>query len=271
MSTATVIIKRYNPDIDQKPYWQSFDIETTPETTVLSALEDIKAYQDGSLTFRRSCRHAICGSCAMMVNRQNTLVCSKPLADTLNKRGEVRIEPLPYLPVIKDLVVDRSAFWEQYQNVKPWLVPPTELPETEFRMTQEEVDALEQAETCIMCGACYSSCPVIAGNKAYVGPHALTKALQRILDPRDTIPAERLDMLADSNGPFRCHQVLNCIDACPKGLNPAKAIAVLANLALRSGKIDAQRAERIKSLYPPDAPPAPGISPDNIPVVATEG
>lgn len=267
---ATVRIRRFNPDVDKKPYWQDFQIEVTPETTVLGALEEIKAEQDGSLTFRRSCRHAICGSCAMMINRRNTLVCSKPLAPTLDKKGVVTIEPLPYLPVIKDLVVDRTVFWEQYVKIKPWLVPPTEIPEKEFRMTQEEVDALESAEECIMCGACYSSCPVIAGNKAYIGPHALTKALQRVLDPRDTIPLERLDLVSDSNGPFRCHQVLNCIDACPKGLNPAKAIAVLANLALRSGKIDAERAERIKSLYPPDAP-ANGqsgqISIDSIPVV----
>jgi succinate dehydrogenase / fumarate reductase iron-sulfur subunit len=269
MPTAKLKIKRFNPEKDRKPYYQTFEVEMTPETTVLGALEDIKANQDGSLTFRRSCRHAICGSCAMMVNRRNTLVCSKPLAETLDKNGVVMIEPLPYLPVMKDLVVDRSDFWKQYLKVKPWLVPPQEIPEKEFRMSQEEVDALEQAETCIMCGACYSSCPVVAGNKAYVGPHALTKALQRILDPRDTIPTERLDLVADSNGPFRCHQVLNCIDACPKGLNPAKAIAVLANIAVRSGKIDAQRAERIKSLYPPNAPSNGTVSVEEIPVVAT--
>jgi succinate dehydrogenase / fumarate reductase iron-sulfur subunit len=112
-STAVIRVKRFNPDVDRKPYWQEFTIETTPETTVLSALEDIKANQDGSLTFRRSCRHAICGSCAMMVNRRNTLICSKPLAETLDKNGKVTIEPLPYLPVIRDLVVDRSSFWEQ--------------------------------------------------------------------------------------------------------------------------------------------------------------
>lgn len=266
MTMATVRIRRFNPDVDRKPYWQDFQVEVTPEKTVLSALEEIKAEQDGSVTFRRSCRHAICGSCAMMVNRQNILVCSKPLAEALNKKGVVMIEPLPYLPVIKDLVVDRSDFWDQYLKVKPWLVPPREIPEKEFRMSQEEVDALESAEECIMCGACYSACPIVAGNKMYVGPHALQKALQRILDPRDTIPEERLDLIADSNGPFRCHQVLNCIDACPKGLNPAKSIAVLANLALRSGKIDAERAERIKSLYPPEQV-TPDVSLEAIPVV----
>lgn len=247
---ATVRIKRFNPEKDKKPHWEEYEVEVTPEKTVLGALEELKAEVDGSITFRRSCRHAICGSCAMMVNRQNELICTKPLAEALDKNGRVMIEPLPYLPVIKDLVVDRSVFWEQYERVKPWLVPPQEIPEKEFRMSQEEVDALEAAEECIMCGACYSACPVVSGNKNYVGPHALQKALQRVLDPRDTIPLERLDDVSDSNGPFRCHQVLNCVDACPKNLNPAKAIATLANLALRAGKIDAERAERIKTLYP---------------------
>jgi succinate dehydrogenase / fumarate reductase iron-sulfur subunit len=250
--TATVRIRRFNPDLDKKPYWQEYQVEITAETTVLSALEDIKADQDGTLTFRRSCRHAICGSCAMMVNRRNTLICTTPLKDTLDRNGRVMIEPLPYLPVIKDLVVDRSSFWKQYERVKPWLIPPAETPEKEYRMSPEEVSAFENAETCIMCGACYSSCPIIAGNKEYIGPHALLKAFLRILDPRDTIPEERLDIVSTTEGSYRCHKVLNCTQACPKGLNPAKAIAVLANMGLRSGKISAERAERIKTLIAVD-------------------
>lgn len=249
---VTVRVRRYNPDIDKKPYWQDFQIELTPDKTVLAALEEIKAYQDGTLTFRRSCRHAICGSCAMMVNRQNTLVCTTPLKDTLNNKQVVTIEPLPYLPVIKDLVVDRSAFWEQYERVRPWLVPPETVPEREFRVSPEEVEAIENAETCIMCGACYSACPVIAGNKSYIGPHALLKAFLRVLDPRDTIPEERLDIVSDWTGTFRCHKVLNCTQACPKGLDPAKAIAVLANMAFRSDRISAERKERLLALIPPE-------------------
>jgi succinate dehydrogenase / fumarate reductase, iron-sulfur subunit len=260
----TVRIKRYNPDIDKKPYWQDFQIELTPDKTVLGALEEIKGIQDGSLTFRRSCRHAICGSCAMMVNRRNTLVCTKPLAEVVNDSNQswfgetdvVTIEPLPYLPIIKDLVVDRSVFWQQYEELKPWLVPPAEVPQKEYRMSQEEVDAMEAAETCIMCGACYSSCPVVAGNKQYLGPHAMLKVFMRVMDPRDTIPAERLDMIATADGAFRCHQVLNCIDACPKGLNPAKAIATLAKLSLRTGKISGERAERLKIMIDSSDDPA---------------
>jgi succinate dehydrogenase / fumarate reductase, iron-sulfur subunit len=245
--TATVRVRRFNPDEDKKPRWQNFEIELTPDKTVLGALEEIKAYHDGTLTFRRSCRHAICGSCAMMVNRKNALVCTTPLKDVVDRKGVASIEPLPYLPVIKDLVVDRTAFWEQYERVKPWLVPPEETPEKEFRMSPEEVKAMEFAETCIMCGACYSACPIIAGNKSYIGPHALLKAFLRVIDPRDTIPEERIDIVSTWQGSFRCHKVLNCTQACPKGLDPAKAIAVLANKAFQSDQISVERKERLKA------------------------
>lgn len=252
--TVTVRVRRYNPDVDKKPHYQDYPVELSGEKTVLDALEEIKAEQDGSVTFRRSCRHAICGSCAMMVNRKNTLVCTTPLESVANDGGlfskadTVTIDPLPYLPVIKDLVVDRSVFWEQYEKVKPWLMPPDTVPQKEFRMTQEEVNAMELAETCIMCGACYSSCPVVAGNKQYMGPHALLKAFLRIVDPRDTAPDERLDMVGTEKGAFRCHKATNCIDACPKGLNPAQAISNLAKASLRSGRLSAERQERLKEL-----------------------
>ncbi len=141
------------------------------------------------------------------------------------------IRPLPYLPVIKDLVVDRSAFWEQYLRVKPWLIPPADVPEREFRVTPEEVAALNNAETCIMCGACYSACQVVALNKRYLGPHALLKAFLRVLDPRDSAPGERLREIDGDDGVFRCHTIFNCIDACPKGLNPTQAIETLRKLA----------------------------------------
>jgi len=267
----TVRIKRFNPDVDKKPYYQEYPLELTPEKTVLDALEEIKATQDGSLTFRRSCRHAICGSCAMMINRQNTLVCTKPLASVMSKGGlfskpdVVLIEPLPYLPIIKDLVVDRSAFWEQYRTIRPWLIGPDKTPDKEYRMSQEEVDAMEMAETCIMCGACYSSCPVVAGNKQYLGPHAMLKVFLRVMDPRDKAIDERLDSIAHSNGAFRCHMVVNCIDACPKGLNPAKAIAQLAKMSLRTGTHTAEREARLKELIASAEDPAlqPALKGDN--------
>ncbi len=248
---VTVRVQRYNPDVDKKPHLQDFTVPMTPETTLLDALQYIKTELDGSVTFRKSCRHAICGSCAMSVNGSNKLVCHTPLAESLNKNDAVTIAPLPYLPIIKDLVVDRTSFWEQYERVKPWLVPPADVPETEFRVSQEEVAAIQSAETCIMCGACYSSCQVIAMNKKYIGPHALLKSFLRVLDPRDAIPGERLEDVAGGDGVYRCHTIFNCIDACPKGLNPTAAIETLRKLAQRRIAFVEQRTERQKHLAEP--------------------
>ena len=254
--TATVRVQRFNPDIDKKPYLQDFQVEMTSETTLLDALHDIKAEQDGTLTFRRSCRHAICGSCAMNVNGKNMLVCKTPLRGHLDNAGRVTIRPLAYLPIIKDLVVDRTSFWQQYERVKPWLIPPDNIPEKEFRMTQEEVDALKNAETCIMCGACYSACQVIAMTKEYIGPHALLKAFLRVLDPRDTAPGERLEDLKGHDGVYRCHTIFNCIDACPKNLNPTQAIETLRKLAQKREAFEAARKERQPALYAEAKQPA---------------
>lgn len=252
-TSAIIRIQRFNPDVDKKPYLQEFRVALTPGTTLLDALHQIKTEQDGSVTFRRSCRHAICGSCAMNVNGRNVLVCKTPLKNELDRRGRVTIRPLPYLPIIKDLVVDRSSFWEQYLRVKPWLIPPDDVPDKEFRVSPEEVEALHNAETCIMCGACYSACQVIALNKKYVGPHALLKAFLRILDPRDTAPAERLADLAGDDGAYRCHTIFNCIDACPKNLNPTQAIETLRKLAQKRQAFEAARRERQQSLAEPTA------------------
>lgn len=249
--TVTVRVQRFNPDNDKKPYFDEFAVVMTPATTILDALHDIKGEQDGSLTFRRSCRHAICGSCAMNVNGRNILVCNRPLRDEVNSKGVVTIRPLPYLPVIKDLVVDRTSFWEQYQRVRPWLIPPDEIPEKEFRVSPEEVRALDNAETCIMCGACYSACTVVGMTKKYIGPHALLKSFLRVIDPRDTIPSARLADLTGTDGVYRCHTIFNCIDACPKNLDPTKAIEILRKLAQRRLAYEKSRLERQKHLNEP--------------------
>ena len=221
---------------------------TEGDPTLLDALQHIKSTTDGSVTFRRSCRHAICGSCAMSVNGRNILVCHEPLKKHLDGSGRVTIRPLPYLPVIKDLVVDRSSFWKQYLLVKPWLVPPDDLPEKEFRMTPEEVSDLADAEHCIMCGACYSACTVVGMTKEYIGPHALLKNFMRVMDPRDTIPAERLETVGGSNGVARCHTIFNCIDACPKHLDPTKAIETLRNLYRKRNALEEDRLKRQETL-----------------------
>ncbi|MFN2251937.1 MAG: succinate dehydrogenase/fumarate reductase iron-sulfur subunit [Anaerolineae bacterium] len=251
--TATVRVQRFNPDEDREPRMQDFTIVLRPGTTVLDALHRIKTEQDGTLTYRRSCRHAICGSCAMNVNGANRLVCNMPLREQLDRSGTVTIKPLPYLPIIKDLVVDRSTFWEQYLRVRPWLVPPDDVPEKEFRLSPAEVEALHHAETCIMCGACYSSCQVIGMNKSYVGPHAALKAFLRVLDPRDTIPGDRLEDLSGGDGVYRCHTIFNCIDACPKNLNPTQAIETLRKLAAKREAYDRDRRVRQASLSEPIA------------------
>ena len=246
--SVTVRIQRFNPEIDKKPRLDEFNISLEPGTTILDALREIKNEHDGSLTYRRSCRHAICGSCAMNINGKNMLACNQPLKDHLDRKGRITIRPLPFQPIIKDLVVDRSAFWEQYQRVKPWLIPPEDIPEKEFCMSPEEVEALKNAEKCIMCGACYASCQVIGLNRRYIGPHALLKAFQRVLDPRDSAPGERLTDVAGDDGVFRCHTIFNCIDACPKELNPTQAIETLRKLAQKRQAYEAQRRERQKSL-----------------------
>jgi succinate dehydrogenase / fumarate reductase iron-sulfur subunit len=250
---AVIRVQRFNPDTDRKPYLADYTLTVTDDTTLLDALEQIKSEQDGSLTFRRSCRHAICGSCAMNINGTNTLVCNRRVKAYLDRKGQVTIRPLPFLPIIKDLVVDRSSFWEQYERVKPWLIPPKSYdesvpPESEFRVSPEEVAALHSAETCIMCGACYSACQVVALNKRYIGPHALLKAFMRVVDPRDSAPAERLEIVGGDEGVFRCHTIFNCIDACPKGLNPTEAIETLRKLVQKRQAFEAARMERQKSL-----------------------
>jgi len=248
---VTLRIQRFNPDVDKKPYLQDFQVQREQGMTVLDALHKAKTEQDGSITYRRSCRHAICGSCAMNINGKNVLVCHTPVKEVLDKKGRVTIRPLPYLPVIKDLVVDRTAFWEQYLRVKPWLIPPDNVPEKEYRISPEEVNALQKAETCIMCGACYSACSVIGMTKKYIGPHALLKAFLRVLDPRDSAPDKRLEDLAGDDGVYRCHTIFNCIDACPKELNPTEAIETLRKLAQKRQKLNASRQERQKSLNEP--------------------
>lgn len=259
--TVTVRIQRFNPEADKKPRLQAFRVEMTPETTLLDALEEIKATQDGTLTFRRSCRHAICGSCAMNVNGRNMLVCNQPLSRHLDRQDRVTIRPLPFLPIIKDLVVDRSSFWEQYLRVKPWLIAPDEVPEREFRVSPEEVAAINNAEQCIMCGACYSACQVVALNKKYIGPHALLKAFMRVMDPRDGAVAERLADLAGTDGVYRCHTIFNCIDACPKGLDPTQAIETLRQMAQKRAHYEAERRERQQGLIATEAPvPEPAVA-----------
>jgi succinate dehydrogenase / fumarate reductase iron-sulfur subunit len=250
-TNITLRIQRFNPDVDKKPYLADYQLKWERGMTVLDALHKVKTEQDGSVTYRRSCRHGICGSCAMNVNGKNLLVCHTPVRDVLDRKSRVTIRPLPYLPIIKDLVVDRTSFWQHYLRVKPWLIPPDNVPEKEYRISPGEVAALEKAETCIMCGACYSACSVVGLTKEYIGPHALLKAFMRVLDPRDSAPSKRLADLAGSDGVYRCHTIFNCIDACPKDLDPTQAIETLRKLAQKRQAYEAARRERQKGIQNP--------------------
>lgn len=242
-------VQRYNPDLDAAPHVEEYTVEGGEEgKTILDALQEVKAFQDGSLTFRRSCRHAICGSCAMNVNGRNVLVCESPLKDHVNEEtGAITVGPLPYLPVIKDLVVDRSPFWEQYLAAKPWLVPPQAIPEKEFRVRPEQVEAQRTAETCIMCGACYSSCQVAGHDAAFPGPHALLKSFLRVNDPRDSITAERLGWL--EHGVWDCTTCQSCTVRCPKDLNPAEAVPDLRARLVEKNKTPRPLGTALTSIF----------------------
>ncbi len=245
--SITVRIQRFNPDVDSEPHLEAFEVEAQPGMTVLDALQDIKATVDGSVTFRRSCRHAICGSCAAEINGRHMLMCETPLADAAGPEGQVTVGPLRYLPVIKDLVVDRAPFWNQYVAAKPWLIPPDTLPEREFRVSPEAVAAIHNAETCIMCGACYSSCQMSGLDPAFPGPHGLLKRFLRLNDPRDTARAERMADLQD--GVWDCTTCYSCTVRCPKDLSPAAIVPALRAQLVEEGKTPRPLGVALTSIF----------------------
>ena len=219
-------IYRYDPeDVEKKnPHMDNFEIDLDEcGPMVLDALIKIKGEHDSSLTFRRSCREGICGSCAMNIDGTNTLACLKSISDC---KKDVAISPLPHLPVIKDLVPDMTHFYEQYKSIKPWIeasIP--ENPKEERIQSKEDRAKLDGLYECILCACCSTSCPSYWWNgDKYLGPAILLQAYRFIVDSRDENTAERLDELEDPFKLYRCHTIMNCTQACPKGLNPAKAI-----------------------------------------------
>ena len=218
-------IYRFDPDSGRPPCVDTFDVDLDNcGPMVLDALIKIKNEVDSTLTFRRSCREGICGSCAMNIDGLNTLACTCPIQP---KGAESRIFPLPHLPVIKDLVPDLTLFYEQYASVKPWLrtrgPAPVGRERTQSPRDQELVD---RPSACILCACCSTSCPSYWWNsERYLGPAALLAAYRWIVDTRDETQGERLDQLQDSFRLYRCHTIMNCVEACPKDLNPARAIA----------------------------------------------
>jgi succinate dehydrogenase / fumarate reductase iron-sulfur subunit len=227
----TFRIYRYDPDSGENPRVDTYEVDLAAcGPMVLDALIKIKNEVDPTLTFRRSCREGICGSCAMNIDGKNTLACTKAISDI--KGGEVRIYPLPHMPVVKDLVPDLTQFYAQYAAVKPWLVSNSPAPTDHERLqSKEEQEKLDRPSACILCACCSTSCPSYWWNSdRYLGPAALLAAYRWIVDSRDDATGERLDALEDPFRLYRCHTIMNCTEACPKDLNPARAIAEIKRM-----------------------------------------
>jgi succinate dehydrogenase / fumarate reductase iron-sulfur subunit len=224
-------IFRYDPDRDAKPYMKDYDVRLEPsDRMLLDALVKVKA-EDDTFAFRRSCREGVCGSDAININGRNGLACVTKVAEV---REPVVLKPLPGLPVIRDLIVDMTQFFAQYHSVKPYLVNNDPPPERERLQSPEEREALDGLYECILCACCSTSCPSFWWNPdKFVGPAGLLQAYRFIADGRDQATGERLDNLEDPYRLFRCHSIMNCVDACPKGLNPTKAIGKIKELMVR--------------------------------------
>lgn len=225
-------IYRYDPDKDERPYMQKLEVELQPtDKMLLDALVRIKHEVDDSLALRRSCREGVCGSDAMNINGKNGLACTTNL---LELKQPIVLRPLPGLPVVRDLIVDMTHFFNQYHSVKPFLINDQPPPERERLQTPEAREQLDGLYECILCACCSTSCPSFWWNPdKYVGPAGLLQAYRFIVDTRDEATAERLDNLEDPYRLFRCHTIMNCTDVCPKGLNPAKAIGQIKELLVR--------------------------------------
>ena len=214
-------ILRFDPERDEQAHWEGYRVEAEPMARVLDLLHAVKWEQDGSLTFRRSCAHGVCGSDAMLINGRNRLAC-KTRVDQVGTR--ISVAPLPAFPVVKDLVVDQTAFFAKHRSVLPWFINDEPEPARERRQSPAERARYDDTTKCILCGACTSSCPSIWSNEAYVGPAAIVNAHRFIFDSRDEGAEERLEILADGDGVWRCRTIFNCTDACPRGINITGAI-----------------------------------------------
>ncbi|WP_164156838.1 succinate dehydrogenase iron-sulfur subunit [Sandarakinorhabdus rubra] len=230
--TKSFKVYRWNPDDGENPRYDTYalDLDATGPM-VLDALIKIKNEVDPTLTFRRSCREGICGSCSMNIDGSNTLACTKPIEEV---KGEVVITPLPHMEVIKDLVPDFKHFYAQYASIKPWLQTVTPAPSGEERIqSPEEREQLDGLYECILCACCSTACPSYWWNSdKFLGPAILLQAYRWLADSRDEMTGERLDALEDPFRVYRCHTIMNCANVCPKGLNPAKAIAEIKLMML---------------------------------------
>jgi succinate dehydrogenase / fumarate reductase iron-sulfur subunit len=229
-----VRILRYDPERDRKQHWETYRVECDPKLDrVLDLLHRVKYEQDGTLTFRRSCAHGVCGSDAMLINGRNRLAC-KVRVEQLGRR-RITVAPLPGLPVVKDLVVDMEGFFDKYRSVKPYLVNESPPPERERLQSPADRAVFDDTTKCILCAACTSSCPSFWAQPGYVGPAAIVNAHRFIFDSRDEADHERLEILADPDGVWRCRTIFNCTDACPRGIHITQAILEVSGAIGRRG------------------------------------
>ena len=227
------IIERFDPDQDQKPYFKEYDIQLEPsDRMLLDALIRIKSIDD-TLALRRSCREGICGSDAMNINGKNGLACITKISEL---KEPVKLRPLPGLPIIRDLIVDMTQFFKQYNSIKPYVINNDPPPQTERLQSPEDRLQLDGLYECILCACCSTACPSFWWNPdKFVGPAGLLAAYRFIADSRDQAVNERLDNLEDPYRLFRCHTIMNCVDVCPKGLNPSLAIGKIKEMMVRRG------------------------------------
>ncbi|MFE7354188.1 succinate dehydrogenase iron-sulfur subunit [Streptomyces sp. NPDC057543] len=221
--TATFRIRRFNPEVSDEAQWQDFQVSIDPKERVLDALHKIKWELDGTLTFRRSCAHGICGSDAMRINGKNRLAC-KTLIKDLSPEKPITVEAIKGLTVLKDLVVDMDPFFQAYRDVMPFLITKGNEPTRERLQSAEDRERFDDTTKCILCAACTSSCPVFWNDGQYFGPAAIVNAHRFIFDSRDEGGEQRLEILNDRDGVWRCRTTFNCTDACPRGIEVTKAI-----------------------------------------------
>ena len=229
-----ISVYRYNPDTDNAPYMQDFDLEIPGgrDLMVLDVLELLKE-QDPSVTYRRSCREGVCGSDGVNMNGKNGLACITPLSDVVRGK-KLTIKPLPGLPVIRDLIVDMEQFYNNYEKINPYLINDDEPPEMERLQSPQDREKLDGLYECILCACCSTACPSFWWNPdKFIGPSGLLQAYRFIADSRDTATEDRLSDLEDPFSVFRCKGIMNCVSVCPKGLNPTRAIGHIRNLLLK--------------------------------------
>ncbi|MEP7200487.1 MAG: succinate dehydrogenase iron-sulfur subunit [Chloroflexota bacterium] len=224
-------IRRFNPETDESPWWGHYDVEAFPTDRVLDALHEVKWHHDGSLTLRRSCAHGICGSDAMRLNGRNMLACKVLVKEF---KGAITVEPMLGFKVIKDLVVDMEPFFEKYRSVMPYLINDEAPPATERLQSPAQHERFEDTTKCILCAACTTACPVFWSDTEYVGPAAIVQAHRFIFDSRDDGKAQRLAVLNERSGVWKCRTVFNCTEACPRGIQVTRAIGEVKNELMRS-------------------------------------